>query len=217
MGQHSFVFGAQTPVEAICFHLLYVLQLDPSWVLQLQYLDLLWQAHTKFGNILPWSLLGGIKLLIKGVKHHYHAIMLVQHLEDIIQGGILTWTPGQVSQEPLQWPEDTWQQMLVIPTQAAENSYVPLPWAVSYSIFGLFWRLANWPSTSDPSCPHWSVTFSGHCHHGWLLGTSIITLIWSLPRGGWTIRNVSRKSWSSLSSVLSTTSASTLRMSVSLL
>ena len=28
--------------------------------------------------------------------------------------------------------------MLVIPTQVAENSYVPLPWVVSYSISGLF-------------------------------------------------------------------------------
>ena len=61
--------------------------------------------------------------------------------------------------------------MLVIPTWVAGNSYVPPPWAVSYSIIGLGLH------SKTPSYPHQSVTFSGHFHHGWLLGTSVTSLI----------------------------------------
>ena len=41
VGQHLLVFGVKALIEAITLHFLYVLWLDPSWVLQLEYLDLL--------------------------------------------------------------------------------------------------------------------------------------------------------------------------------
>ena len=78
--------------------------------------------------------------------------MLIQCLEDIIQGSILALTPGKDSWEFLQGLDNIWQQMLVIPAQAAENDYVPLPWAVSHNTFGLFilegW-VAEWLSPWD--------------------------------------------------------------------
>ena len=62
--------------------------------------------------------------------------------------------------------------MLVIPTQAVENSYVPTPGMVSYSIFGLFmledWQIDLHPQTS--SCPSCLVTLSRCSHHGWWMG-----------------------------------------------
>ena len=107
-----------------------------------------------------------------------------------------------------------------VSTWAAENGYVPLPQAVSYSIFGLFiledWQIDLHPKTA--SCPHWLATFSGHPHHGWLLGTLIACLIGTpIPQRGWITRCVSRKPWSFLSSAPPTTSTSMLRMSISLL
>ena len=110
--------------------------------------------------------------------------------------------------------------MLVIPTQSAENSYVPPPWVVSYSIFGLF-ILEDWQvdlQLKTPSCTHWSITFSGHSCHGQLLGTSITFLIktHTHPRRRQTTRSVSRNLWSSLLSASSTTSTSMLRVSISL-
>ena len=52
--------------------------------------------------------------------------------------------------------------MLVFPTQAAENSYIPLPGMLSDSIFGLFiledWQIDLHPQTT--SCPSCSVTLS---------------------------------------------------------
>ena len=108
--------------------------------------------------------------------------------------------------------------MLVIPTQAAENSYVPPQWVVSYSIFGLFiledWQVDLCPKT--PSSLHWLVTFCGQSCHSWLLGTSIAFPIRTpTPRRRWATRRVSRKSWSSLSSMSQTTSTSTLGMGTS--
>ena len=110
--------------------------------------------------------------------------------------------------------------MLVVPTQVAENSYIPLLLVVSYRIFGLFiledQQVDLHPKT--PSCLHWLVTFSGCSHHGWLLGILITSPIRApTPRRGWATRRVSRKLWSSLLSMLSTTLTSTLRMSASLL
>ena len=52
VGQHVLIFRVQALIEMIPFHLLYVLLLNPSWVLQLDYLDLLWQVHPKFSHIL---------------------------------------------------------------------------------------------------------------------------------------------------------------------
>ena len=50
---------------------------------------------------------------------------------------------------------------------------------VSYIIFSLFiledWQIDLHPKT--PSWPHWSVTFSWHCQHGWLLRTLITSPI----------------------------------------
>ena len=105
------------------------------------------------------------------------------------------------------------------PSPSDRNSYIPPPQAVSYSIFGIFiledQLIVFHPKT--PSCPHWSVTFSGHSHHGWLLGTLITSLIGTpTPRRGWATRRVSKKLGSSLSSMPYTTSASTLGMSASL-
>ena len=118
--------------------------------------------HSKFGHILPWSLLEGIELLTQGIKHHYYTIMLIKCLEDIIQGSILAQTPGQVSQELLQLLEDMWQQMLVVPTQVAENSYVPPPQVICHSILGLFilddLQIDHHPRTPSLLC--WSVAFS---------------------------------------------------------
>ena len=141
--------------------------------------------------------------------------MLIQHLEDVIQGCVLTLTPGQVSQEPLQWQEDVWQEMLVILTWAAENSYTPPPWVVRYIIFG-FYVLEDQQvdlHPKIPSWPHWSVTFSGHFHHGWLLGSLLSSPVRTpTPRRWWATRRASRKSWSSLSSTPSTTLTSMLTM-----
>ena len=108
--------------------------------------------------------------------------------------------------------------MLVIPTWVAENSYIPPPWVVSYSILILFvledWQVDLHPKT--PSCLYWLVTFSGHSHHVQLLGISIASPIRTpFPRRGWTTRSVSRKLCFSLSSTLSTTLTSMLRMSIS--
>ena len=61
-----------------------------SWIFQLEYLNLPQQVHSKFGHVFSWSLLEGIKLLAQGVKHHYHVAMLIQCLENVIQGSILT-------------------------------------------------------------------------------------------------------------------------------
>ena len=41
VGQHSLAFDIQALMEVISLHLFYVLLLDPSWILQLEYLDLL--------------------------------------------------------------------------------------------------------------------------------------------------------------------------------
>ena len=110
--------------------------------------------------------------------------------------------------------------MLVIPTWVADNSYVPPPWMVCHSIFGLFvlkyWQIDLHPNS--PSWPCWSVSFPWHPCHGWLPGTLIPFPIGTpTPRRGLTTLSVSRKSWSSLPSEPPTTSASMLRMSVSLL
>ena len=52
--------------------------------------------------------------------------------------------------------------MLVVPAQEAENSYVPLPQAVSHGVFGLFilegWQIDLHPKT--PSWPHGLLAFS---------------------------------------------------------
>ena len=220
MSQHPLVFGVQFLIEAIPLHLLYMPLLDPSWILQLEYLDLLWQVHSKFSQILPWSLLEGTELLAQGVKCHHHGIMLIQCLEDVILGCVLTKTTGKVSWEPLQWQDYIWQQMLVIPTGVAENSYVPLPQVVSQSVFSLF-VLEGWQidlHSKTPSCPCRSAAFSWHCHYSWMKGTLIASPISTpTPRGGWTTRGVCRKLWPSLPSVLHPTSTSKLRMSIPLL
>ena len=44
----------------------------------------------------------GIELLTQGTECHHYVIMLVQCLEDIIQGSFLVYAPDQVSQKPLQ-------------------------------------------------------------------------------------------------------------------
>ena len=90
VGQHVPVFRVQALTEMISFHLLHMLQLNPSQLLQLKYLNLSWQAHCELSHILPASLLEGTELLTKGVKHHHHTVMLVQHLQDINQGSILS-------------------------------------------------------------------------------------------------------------------------------
>ena len=109
--------------------------------------------------------------------------------------------------------------MLVVPTWVVENSYVPLPWVVCHSIFGLF-ALEDWQidlHSKTPSWPCWVVASSG-THHDWLLGTLIASPIWTIiPRRGWTTRSVSRKLWSSLSSAPRTTLTSTLRTNIFLI
>ena len=81
--------------------------------------------------------------------------------------------------------------------------------------------LEDWQIDLQPKTPfwsHWLVTFSGHLHHGWLLGTSITSPIRiPTPRRWWTTRSVSRKQLSSFSSVPPTTFTSMLRMSTFLL
>ena len=129
-------------------------------------------------HILPWALLEGIELLTKGIKCHYYAIMLIQCLEDVIQGGVLTWTPGQVSQEPLQQSEDIRQQVLVYPTWVVENSHIPLPWVVSYSIFGLFILEDQQVNLHPKTLP---------AHTDWLLSLDILIMVncwelWLLPQ-----------------------------------
>ena len=71
--QLSLVFVVKALIEVIMPHLLYVLQLDPSWILWLEYLDLLSWVHPKFSHILPWSLLEGMELFTKGVECHFYA------------------------------------------------------------------------------------------------------------------------------------------------
>ena len=56
MGQHPLVFEVQSLIVVIPLHLLYVLLLDPSQILQLEYLDFLQQVHSKLSHILLWSL-----------------------------------------------------------------------------------------------------------------------------------------------------------------
>ena len=77
VGQHMPVFKVQALVEMISFLLLHMLLLNPSQILQLKYLNLLQQVHSKLGHILPRSLLEGIELLTKGVEHHHHTVMLI--------------------------------------------------------------------------------------------------------------------------------------------
>ena len=106
------------------------------------------------------------------------------------------------------------------PNLSSENSYIPPPQVVNYDIFGLFvltdLQIDLHPKTS--SCLHWSVTFSGHPHHGPLLGILIASLIGTPTSQRWcTTRSVSRKPWFLLSSAQPTTLTSKLRMRVSLL
>ena len=110
--------------------------------------------------------------------------------------------------------------MLVIPTWAAENGYIPPPRMVSHYIFGLFilkgQQIELHPKTSSWSC--WSVTFSWSSGYSWMWGTLITFLIGTpTPRRGWTTRGVSRKPWPSVPSAPPPTSASTLTMSIPLL
>ena len=114
----------------------------------------------------------------------------------------------------MQWLDDTWQKMLVIPTQAGKNSYVPPPWVVCHSIFGLFvledWQIDLHSKTPSSLCG--SFAFSWCCHYGWMLGISQIGTLTHWRE--WTTRGVSRKVWSSLPSVPSTTLTSILRVSI---
>ena len=83
VGQHVPVFRVWALTEMIPFHLLYVLLLNPSWVLWQEHLDLLQQVHSEFSHILSRSLLEGIKFLAKGIKCHHYTLMLIKHLQDI--------------------------------------------------------------------------------------------------------------------------------------
>ena len=89
VGQHTSVFGVQALIEAFSFHLLHMLKLNPYCILWLEYLDLLWQAHSELSHILPRSLLLGIEFLTKNVECHHYAIVLIQHLKDVGQGPCL--------------------------------------------------------------------------------------------------------------------------------
>ena len=60
MSQHSTVFGMKALLEEAMLHLLHMFRLNPSWILQLEYLDLLQQMHPEFNHILSQSLLEGI-------------------------------------------------------------------------------------------------------------------------------------------------------------
>ena len=98
--------------------------------------------------------------------------------------------------------------MLVVPTWAVEDSYVPLPQMVSPCIFVLF-NLENWQIDLHPKTPSWlcwSVTLSWSFCYGWMLGTLIASPIGTpTPRRGWTTRGASRKPWPSLPLASSTT------------
>ena len=107
--------------------------------------------------------------------------------------------------------------MLVIPIWAAENSYIPSTWVVSYSILGLFiledWQIDLHPQTS--SCPSCSVILPRYSSHGWLMETLLTSLIWTPSSWrGRSIRSVSQQLWGTLSSIPSSTSTQMLRMSV---
>ena len=108
------------------------------------------------------------------------------------------------------------QQVLVIPTWAVENSYIPPPWAVSHSICGLFilkdWQIHLQSQTS--SCPSCSVTFSRPSHHSQLMGTPMVSLIRTPPWRGRSTGSISWQSWGALSSTLSSTSIHMLRTSI---
>ena len=65
-----------------------MLWLDPSWVLWLEYLDLLWKMYPKLCYILSQSLLKGVEFLAEGVKCQYDTVVFIQCLQDISQGGI---------------------------------------------------------------------------------------------------------------------------------
>ena len=106
------------------------------------------------------------------------------------------------------------------PNQMVENSYVPPPWAVGHSIFGLF-ILEGQQIDLHFKTPFWpcgSVAFSWQSHYSWMLGTLMASLIGTpTPRRGWTTRGVSRKLWPSFPSALPPTLTSKLRMSIPLL
>ena len=57
VGQHVSGFRVQALMEAISFHVLHKLLLNPSQILQLEYLGLLQQVHSELGHIFPGSLL----------------------------------------------------------------------------------------------------------------------------------------------------------------
>ena len=85
--------------------------------------------------------------------------------------------PSNVTQESLQWVKDVRQQMLVIPTWAAENSHIPSPWAVGYNIFGFSsLKMGKLTFTWKPLLAHADL---------WLLQDALITVkcteLWSFP------------------------------------
>ena len=77
--------------------------------------------------------------------------------------------------------------MLIIPTLAAENSYIPLPGTISHSILGLF-ILEDWQSDLHPqtsSSPSCSVALCRPSSHGQLMGTLFTSPIWTPSPWRW--------------------------------
>ena len=71
-----------------------MLWLDPSWVLQLGYLDLLQKTYPELCYILSQPLLKGVEFLTEDIKCHYNTVVFVQHLQNITQGGIFPQAPS---------------------------------------------------------------------------------------------------------------------------
>ena len=146
VSQHALIFGVQALIEMISFHLLHVILLYPSQILWLEYLNLLWQVHSKLSHILPKPCLKEYSSLLRALN----VITMPQYLSNVCKMSIkvasspklLVRCPGN----PCNDQKNIWQKVLVIPTWVVEDSYVPLPWRVSTASFVFSsWRLTDRP------------------------------------------------------------------------
>ena len=135
--------------------------------------------------------------------------MFIQHLSNVTQGSILAYTPSQGAQKCLQWAENLWQQILIIPTWPMKYGHIPPPGVVSYSILCLF-ILKDGQIDLHPKAPyrtHWYVTAAGCSHHFWVCKASITSSIRTCtPWRWWASGRTSRNPWCSLLLVSSTMS-----------